>query len=261
MVWSFSPPPIRLGRTQHSVKATKVDWKTGCAVVIPALNEARAIGRVVSETRHYLPAVVVVDDGSSDDTAAMAAKAGAEIIRHACPQGKGAALQAGWEWSRARGFSWCLSMDGDGQHAPADIPVFLARAGSGSAALIVGNRMARPDAMPPVRRLVNRWMSRRLSRMAGQELPDSQCGFRLMNLGVWATLAIAAGHYEIESEVLLAFLRAGRRVEFVPVQVIYRSERSKIHPVVDTWRWFRWLARARQHPGAPRAVTRHELPG
>lgn len=238
-----------------------MDWKTECAVVIPALNEARAIGRVVSETLDHLPAVVVVDDGSSDDTAAVAAKAGAEVIRHATPRGKGAALQAGWELCRARGFSWCFSMDGDGQHAPADIPAFLARAASGSAALIVGNRMARPDAMPLVRRHVNRWMSRRLSRLAGQELPDSQCGFRLMNLEVWSTLALTARHYEIESEVLLAFLRASRKVEFVPIQVIYRSERSKIHPIVDSWRWFRWLARTRQRPVVPRGVTRGESLG
>ena len=94
--------------------------------------------------------------------------------------------------------------------------------------------------MPFIRRVVNRWMSRRLSGLAGQALPDSQCGFRLVRLDVLARIPLRADRFEIESEQLLAFLSAGERAEFVPVQVIYRGERSKIHPLRDTLRWFRW---------------------
>jgi hypothetical protein len=137
-------------------------------------------------------------------------------------------------------------MDGDGQHASDDIPKFFQGAERTGAPLIVGNRMGQCADMPRVRRWVNRWMSARISALAGMPLPDSQCGFRLMNLKTWSTLASTAAHFEIESDVLLAFAARGCAIEFVPIQVIYRSEQSKIHPVRDTIRWFRWWRRARR---------------
>jgi len=85
--------------------------------------------------------------------------------------------------------------------------------------------------MPRLRRLVNHWMSRRLSKASGANLPDSQCGFRLMNLDVWASLAVRTNHFEIESEVLLAFVKNGHGVEFVPIRTLYKSEQSKMNPV------------------------------
>jgi len=82
--------------------------------------------------------------------------------------------------------------------------------------------------------------------MAGQLLPDSQCGFRLMNLEAWSSLAINASRFEIESDVLLAFVAAGHKVEFVPIHVLYKSEQSKIHPLWDTVRWFKWWKQVRR---------------
>jgi glycosyltransferase involved in cell wall biosynthesis len=222
-----------------------MNWPTECAVVIPCRNESATVGALVGAVRRQLPSVLVVDDGSTDETAALAERAGAEVQRHSRPQGKGAALQNGWRSARQRGFKWALTLDGDGQHSPADIPAFLKCAERIPVELIVGNRMNQAGSMPPLRRWVNRWMSARISRMADQELPDSQCGFRLMRLEAWAALPIAATHFEIESEVLLAFALAGRRIEFVPIQVIYKMERSKIQPVRDTLRWFRWWRTAR----------------
>ena len=107
--------------------------------------------------------------------------------------------------------------------------------------LVVGDRMHDASSIPPLRRFVNRWMSRRLSRAAGQELPDSQCGFRLMRLDALGRVPLRSTHFEIESEQVLAFAKAGEVIRFVPIRVIYRSERSKIHPVRDTLRWFRWI--------------------
>jgi glycosyltransferase involved in cell wall biosynthesis len=222
-----------------------VDWPTKCAVVIPCLNEAPTIGSLIREVRPRLPGVIVVDDGSTDRTADLAADAGAEVVRHLKPRGKGAALAAGWSRARALGFGWALSMDGDGQHSPADIPAFLDRATTGATPLVVGNRMRYPSGMPWLRRQVNQWMSRRISLMTGQELPDTQCGFRLMHLETWAQVHLRADHFEIESELLSKFIAAGHRVEFVPIQVIYRNEQSKIQPMRDTRRWFRWWWQAR----------------
>lgn len=218
-----------------------MNWPSQCAVIIPCLNEAANIESLVLEVRKQLPTVIVIDDGSSDSTGGLAAKSGAEVIRHGQPQGKGAALRAGWKRALERRFTWALVMDGDGQHAPSDIPQFLRCAETIGAALVVGNRMACPGGMPLTRRLTNRFMSRRLSRLAGQDLPDTQCGFRLMNLAAWSKLTIETTHFEIESELLVAFARAGHKIVFVPIQVIYREEESKIRPVQDTLRWFRWL--------------------
>jgi glycosyltransferase involved in cell wall biosynthesis len=222
-----------------------MNWPAQCAVIIPCLNESAAIGALVAAIRPQLSHVIVSDDGSTDDTGKLAAAAGAEVLRHRQPLGKGAALQAGWQWAHEKGFAWALTMDGDGQHSPADISKFLACAEQTAAELVVGNRMNDPEKMPWLRRIVNRWMSRRISARAGCDLPDSQCGFRLMNLKAWAGLPISAAHFEIESEVLLAFARARRRIEFVPIEVIYKCEQSKIDPWRDTIRWFRWWRKAK----------------
>jgi glycosyltransferase involved in cell wall biosynthesis len=225
-----------------------MDWKRQCAAVIPCFNEARHIEAIVAEVRGQLPGVIVVDDGSTDDTSRRAQSAGAAVVRHSINGGKGSALRTGWRHARQLGFTWALTMDGDGQHAPGDIPEFFAAAERTSARLVIGNRMGQGRAMPRLRRWTNRWMSHCLSELTGATLPDSQCGFRLAHLETLLKLPLTASRFEIESETLVAFLAAGERVEFVPVEVIYESSRSNINPWRDTWRWLRW--RARQSPAS-----------
>jgi glycosyltransferase involved in cell wall biosynthesis len=217
-----------------------MDWKQHCVAVIPCFNEAASIGALVARVQRHLPAVLVVDDGSTDDTVECARQAGAKVLRQSANAGKGAALQAGWRRARERGFTWVLMLDGDGQHAPEDIPRLFARAEEGGSRLVIGNRMDHSAAMPWLRRQVNRWMSRRISRLTGVELPDSQCGFRLAHLATLCDLPIRASRFEIESAMLVAFCRAGCRVDFVNVQTIYQRERSRINPLTDTVRWLRW---------------------
>ncbi len=200
----------------------------------------------MSAVQKHLPTVIVVDDGSTDGTGASAEKAGAEVLRHAQPLGKGAALRNGWRRAGERGFKWVMTLDGDGQHSSDDMPAFLHRAEQTGAMLLIGNRMNSPRNMPWLRRFANRWLSRQISTLARCNLPDSQCGFRLINLSALAECQLTTTHFEIESEVLLAFIARGQRVEFVPVKVSYRTEQSKIRPVADTIRWFRWWRRARR---------------
>jgi len=188
-----------------------------------------------------LPRVIVVDDGSDDRTAQEAATAGAEVIQHAKNQGKGAAVQSGLRHAHEHGFEWALLMDGDGQHAAGDIPKFLSETG---AHLVIGNRMPEAGQMPWLRRFVNRWMSACLTRRLGVPLPDTQCGFRLVHLPSWSPLNLQTSHFEIESEMLKAFVDAGLVVRFVPIRVVYRNETSKIDPILDTVRWFRWWSHA-----------------
>jgi glycosyltransferase involved in cell wall biosynthesis len=212
-------------------------------VVVPCFNEGKTIAPLVSEVRRQLPTALVVDDGSTDQTALRAGGAGALVLKHPQNLGKGAALKTGLAAAAAQGFAWALTLDGDGQHQPEDIETFLQCAEQTGAALIVGNRMNHAQAIPWLRRVVNRWMSRRISKRAGRFLPDSQCGFRLINLKAWAGLRLETARFEIESEMLLAFVQAGYRVEFVPIHVIGSGPRSRIHPLKDTWRWLQWWKR------------------
>lgn len=168
-----------------------------------------------------------------------------------------------WPWPRAlrQGFEWTFTLDGDGQHHPDDLPSFLRCAEQTGARLIIGNRLQNAQAMPWLRRQVNRWMSRQISRYATMNLPDTQCGFRLIHLGTWATLPLTTAHFEAESEILLAFLAAARHVEFVPVKVIGRGRSSRIHPLADSLRWWKWwrgLSRSADPP-EPRGLERGAL--
>jgi glycosyltransferase involved in cell wall biosynthesis len=238
-------------RSADLADCSSPDWRYACGVVIPCLNETVTVRRLVRAVRHTLPTVVVVDDGSSDATAAEASAAGATVLRHPRPEGKGAALRTGLRWLEQHGFAWALLMDGDGQHAPEDIPAFLRQAERSEAGLIVGNRMSAPAGMPWLRRLANRGMSLGLSQFAGRSIPDSQCGFRLLQLPIWSALNLTTSHFEVESEVLLAFLDAGHEVDFIPIHVIYGKEQTKIEPWRDSWRWLSWLWRARSGRKAP----------
>lgn len=229
--WIDAPLVAQTGRN---------DWPKVCAAIIPCLNEAASVSDLVKRTARQLPTVVVVDDGSTDGTETQAAAAGAKVIGHSVSLGKGMALRTGFEEARSLGFGWALVLDGDGQHEPEDIPKFFACAERTEAALVIGNRMVEAEKIPPVRRFVNRWMTARLAQLTGTPLADSQCGFRLINLNAIAPLPLHTAHFETESELLVASLRAGLKVEFVPVRVIYRTGKSHIRPLVDAWRWLRW---------------------
>jgi glycosyltransferase involved in cell wall biosynthesis len=226
--------------------------KVTCAAVIPCLNEESAIGPLVSLLRKQLAVVVVVDDGSTDQTALKAKNSGALVLRHERNCGKGAALRTGLSQLLHQGHEWAVTLDGDGQHDPADLPALLQCARQTGALLVIGNRMPQAHAMPWLRRWVNRWMSRKLSQRAGCLLPDTQSGFRLVHLPTWASLRLTAQHFEIESEMLLAFLEAKHSVEFTPVRVCHAARKSRIHPVTDTLRWFKWWQkRANTSPASP----------
>jgi glycosyltransferase involved in cell wall biosynthesis len=215
-------------------------WRPLCAVVIPCLNESGTIGPLVHEVSNYLANVIVVNDGSTDSTASEAAAAGARVVQLPRSGGKGAALLAGWQAASKAGFSWVLNMDGDGQHAPADIPAFFAQTQVDRPELVIGNRLHNPQPMPRLRRFVNRWMTRQLSRRLGVKLEDSQCGFRLMPLSPFLSNLVTQ-RFEIESEIIAAAAGLNIPIRFVPIQVIYRSSGSKINPFTDTIRWFRWF--------------------
>ncbi|HUC85963.1 MAG TPA: glycosyltransferase family 2 protein, partial [Candidatus Acidoferrales bacterium] len=166
--------------------------------------------------------------------------AGATVVRHRRNLGKGAALKTGLTCVLKEGLAWAVTLDGDAQHAPEDLPALFRGAQASGARLVIGDRMGQAQNMAWLRRQANRWMSRQMSRRAGRRLPDTQSGFRLIHLGAWAALPLTAKRFEVESEMLTAFLAAGHPVEFVPVQVRASRRKSHIRPLSDAFRWLRW---------------------
>ena len=214
-------------------------------ILIPAFKEEKHIGAVVREVLEYGHHVVVIDDGSPDNTARLAAEAGAIVLEHVRNQGKGAALQTGFDYAREKGFDLAITLDADGQHAPTDIPAFLQAYERTHSPVLVGNRMGNVADMPWNRRFVNRFMSDLLSRVMGQYVPDSQCGFRLYHRSAFPEGPYDAHsqRFAAESEILLRLSLQGRKIGAVAIQTIYGDEKSKINPFTDTIRFFRMLRR------------------
>ena len=223
-----------------------MDWQHACIAVIACLDEGRTIGSVVEQTLTRLPRVLVVDDGSTDGGGEEAHRAGAQVLRHEANLGKGAALRTGFRHASEAGFRWALTLDADGQHRPDDIPALLAAAAPGETDLVIGDRMRDANRMPWLRRRVNQWMSRRLSNLTGTHLPDTQSGFRLVRLAAWRQHPHRCDEFEVESEMLATFSRAGFRIDFVPVNTVVSGRPSRIRPARDTVRWLRWWLRAQR---------------
>ena len=215
--------------------------------VIPCRNEELSIGPVVIGLRGWVDSVIVVNDRSKDATGSIARSAGAHVLDLETGSGKGAAIRYGWDAAARLGATRVLLLDGDGQHAPADAPRFISHQESTSADLVIGNRFAGDTrSVPRIRRWTNQWMSRRLSQLCHVPLPDSQCGYRLVNVAPLLRLNLKTDHFEIESEMCFAFARAGHRIEFLPIQPQYDGQNSKIRPLRDALRWFLWYQSARR---------------
>jgi glycosyltransferase involved in cell wall biosynthesis len=210
-------------------------------VIIPTHNESSSIRSLVDDIQRHGIDIIVIDDGSTDDTVRMASQTKAVILQNEHNLGKGATLVKGFEYALSKDYEAMITMDGDGQHLPADIPTFLAAAKSQKAGIIIGNRMAMVENMPRVRIMTNMFMSWIISIISKQRIPDSQCGFRLIRKEVLQTIKLRTKNFEMESEMLIEAGRAGFTIVSVPIKTVYNNERSHIHPVRDTIRFFKYL--------------------
>jgi glycosyltransferase involved in cell wall biosynthesis len=213
--------------------------------IIPAYCEERFIGQVVRQVLKYVRTALVVDDGSTDDTATEAETAGAQVIRHSTNLGKGAALKTGLRYAVSIEADFFLFLDGDGQHDPAEIPAFIDAINRSNAGLVIGNRMLNLESMPFIRRWTNRFMSWQIGRICKLPIPDSQCGFRLARKELQPVLMAPSNRFEFESESLILAARRGVRLSFVPIRTIYTDQHSKIQPIRDTMRYFRLIRKYR----------------
>ncbi len=217
-------------------------------VIIPCKDLESEVGGVVKGVRSLgldLD-VAVVDDGSEDETSRAAREAGAHVLRHEVNQGKGAALKTGFEYAVEKGYEAVITIDGDGQHDPAAIPDFLETVEKSDADVIIGTRMHAVGEMPRLRIWTNRTTSRVVSFLAGQDIPDSQSGYRLIRVRVLRDIAgaLVTTRYDTESEVLIRAARRGYRTAAVAIESIYTGAVSHINPVVDTFRFVRLVARS-----------------
>ena len=212
-----------------------------CAL-IPAFNEAPYIANVVQRTRRHVEEVVVIDDGSGDGTADIARAAGATCLQSPRHCGKASALRTGIAFARAHDFTYVITLDGDGQHLPEDIPVMLGVAKETGADLIIGARSFDRALMPRSRYFSNIIGSRLASALVGCEIRDSQSGFRLFRLDKLGTTKLRSRYYELEMEILIKMARAGCTIAHAPVHMVYDdgAARSKMKPVRDTVRVCLW---------------------
>ncbi|HEV8643084.1 MAG TPA: glycosyltransferase family 2 protein [Methylomirabilota bacterium] len=206
-------------------------------IVIPAFNEAATVGRVVSAARRYGP-VLVIDDGSTDGTAAIALAAGGEVIRHRRRLGKGQALRTGMVMARQRGATHVVTLDGDGQHAPGDLPAVLAAARESPRAIIIGSRVGSDgeagDVVPAGRLNAIRVAGFFVDWAGGLRLRDTQSGFRVYPVAGLDELQPRRGGFVFETEVLIAAAARSIAIREVAITVIARAaRRSRFRPIGD----------------------------
>jgi glycosyltransferase involved in cell wall biosynthesis len=205
--------------------------------LIPAYQEGPRIGAVVEAARVHLP-LIVIDDGSTDDTAEAAQAAGATVIRQLPNAGKGAALRTGFGHALERGCAAVVTLDADGQHDPAEIPSFVDAFRARRPELVIGRRAF--DEMPAVRRLSNTLGGLTLSAALGRNVPDNQSGFRLIGRVLMRSMLESdESGFEFEVEMIARAIALGLPIEWVPIRTIYAGEPSHIEP----WRHLREFLR------------------
>ena len=215
------------------------------AATIPAYQAAPSVGAVVRGARAILPEVLVLNDGSTDDTAEEALRAGARVLSFPQNRGKGAALRAAFADLFGRGFDGVITLDADGQHLPEEIPKLLAAAPQ--ADLVLGVRDHLFAEMGPLRRASNRLSSKAISFAAGQALADIQTGFRFYSKRLVETVGFPESRFEAESAVVVRAARQGFRIVSVPVHLGFADGRMTSHyrPLLDSLRIAGAVTRAR----------------
>jgi glycosyltransferase involved in cell wall biosynthesis len=216
-------------------------------LVIPAFNEAETIEAVVDQAIPLVDQVIVVDDGSDDDTSQRLQNSDALLISHEVNRGKAAALESGISHALSQGSEYIITLDGDGQHDPKEIPKLLESAGNNPATIVIAARLKEGHTAPKLRRFANRFADFWVSWASGYEVIDSQSGFRLYPAEIFRKIRLETNRergFVFESEIIIEAANNKIYSISIPVDTIYRTEGRESHykPWTDTWRIVRMIA-------------------
>jgi glycosyltransferase involved in cell wall biosynthesis len=249
-------PPLPYGGPEEIGEREKMgerlkEGESKTLVIIPAFNEEKQIATVVHQVKREVPEalVLVVNDGSSDQTEARALASGAKVLSHPFNMGYGVTLQTGYKYALKYGFEYVLQMDGDGQHDPRYLPALLKEVKEGSADIIVGSRfLGEGDYQAPRVRKIGIHLFRFIaSRLCGQKITDPTSGYQALNRRAIKFCAqdCFPGDYP-DADVLVMFHRAGLSIHEVPVQMHQNSHGHSMHsglkPLYYTYKMFLSIA-------------------
>jgi glycosyltransferase involved in cell wall biosynthesis len=200
-------------------------------IIIPAYNEERFIGSVVLKARHHARIVIVIDDGSTDSTAAIAAEAGALVVRHSINQGKGVAISSGFKQARQYDPEVVVMLDADGQHLPEEIEKVTEPILSGQADIVIGSRYLENTSIVPRHRILGHWVFNWLTRLSSGVLAtDSQSGYRAFSRAAVDKIDFHSTGFAVESEMQFIAREFGLRVVEVPITIRYTDKAKR--PVI-----------------------------
>lgn len=201
--------------------------------VIPCFNEEKFIGDIVSRVKKYVDAVIVVDDGSSDDTSLIAQDAGAQVVKHLKSKGAGAATRTGIEHAKELNADVVVTLDGDGQHKPEEIPILLEAISSRNADIVIGSRFNRKGYRIPKYRKIGidiiNWL---LNVFSNLKIDDAQSGFRAYNKRFINLISIEENGFGFSVEVLIKARAKNLTIFPVPISCIYHEDGSTLNPVI-----------------------------
>ncbi|MCM8803824.1 MAG: glycosyltransferase family 2 protein [Candidatus Omnitrophica bacterium] len=211
-------------------------------VIIPAHNEEKNIGFLLNKLKKDFKNILVIDDGSTDRTKEIAKKEGILVISHKFCKGKGESLKTGFNYALKNNFPAVITMDGDGQHLPEEAIKFVEEyRKKPEIGILIGKRFIFSKKMPLIRKITNLSMSILISLFSLHWIPDTQCGFRLINKKVIEKIKLYTSHFETESEILIKAGWYMFKIKSIPITTSYGEEKSKIRPIQDTLRFFKMI--------------------
>lgn len=197
-------------------------------VIVPTYNNAGTLRDVLQRIIGFIPSVIVIDDGSTDGTAAILSDMPVTVLTHGRNRGKGVALRTGLEYARKRGWRYAISIDSDGQHFPEDLPLFVEAVRQHPGALIVGSRDLNAENMPGGNSFANRFSNFWFALQTGRRLPDTQTGYRAYPLDRLPSLRLLTSRYEAELALLVFSAWKGVEIVPLPVRVYYPSPEERV---------------------------------
>ncbi len=204
-----------------------VGMRSRVLVGIPVYNEQGYVARVLDQVRRYARDILVIDDGSTDETPRLLARQPVEVIRHAENRGYGRSMQDMLRWAAVDGFHWLITMDCDEQHEPAAIPRFIDAIQRDDADVISGSRYlestALDDAPPSDRRGINRTITAELNARLGLRLTDAFCGFKAYRIAACERLSLEVDGYDFPMQFWVQAVAHDLRITELPVRLIYND--------------------------------------